>query len=611
MIHRAGFCLLLICFIPAAVSAFTVDCPAAAVSGYTFTLRVHGEEGEVVPILFDGEPVEELRPAEGEPGEWTSPRLSTGRHRVRAGSVERVVLVLPAWTSTLPPLIAILLALIFKEVLTSLILGVFAGALLVTGFHPFSAVAVLADRYIRGSLADPDHAAIVIFSMMLGGMVGIISKNGGSAGIVRLFLKYARGRRSAQLATWFMGFFIFFDDYANTLMVGHTMRPLTDKLKVSREKLAYIVDSTAAPVASLAVISTWIGFEVSLIADGFRAAGIEQNAYLYFIQTIPYRFYPLLALFMGFLVAFTGRDFGPMLKAERRAVETGQVLRPGAEPLSELTSEEEKISHWLYAFIPILMVIVFTFGGLYANGLKKLGSGEAHTAREIIMAADSFQVLLYAVLLGLITAFLMTVFSRLLTVAKTVQAVMDGFKAMLLAMVVLVLAWGINQVCQDLHTAEVIVEVSRKFLSPFLVPTIIFVTASAISFATGTSWGTLAILMPIAIPMSHHAGEGHLLLAGVGSVLAGAIFGDHCSPISDTTIMSSMASGSDHVDHVRTQLPYALVGGAAGILLGTLPVGLGMPVGYALILGAAAMAGVIFFLGKKTRASKVQQPPEN
>ena len=215
------------------------------------------------------------------------------------------------------------------------------------------------------------------------------------------------------------------------------------------------------------------------------------------------------------------------------------------------------------------------------------------------MAADSFQVLLYASLLGLITAFLLSVSTKRLTVVKTVQATMEGFKAMLLAMVVLVLAWGINAVCQDLHTAEVIVGFTRNFLLPSLVPTVIFLSASAISFATGTSWGTMAILMPIAIPLSNASGSNALLLAGVGSVLAGSIFGDHCSPISDTTIMSSMASGSDHVDHVRTQLPYALAAGFVGILTGTLPVGLGMPVGFSLLLGTGAMVAIVFLAGKR------------
>jgi len=590
--------LVLVSFLSVSFLQAGIDAPRGAIAGYPVSITVSGIDEGLTAVTLDGIVLEPVQTREGV-ATFSLENLDSGRHVLTAGMEEASILVMPSWFAILPPLLAIILALVFKEVLIALTLGVFSGALLLVGFNPFSAAAMMADRYIRGGLAEPDHAAIVIFSMMLGGMVGIISRSGGSAGIVAFLLRYARGRRSAQVVTWLMGFFIFFDDYANTLIVGHTMRPLTDRLKVSREKLAYIVDSTAAPVASLAVISTWIGYEVSLIADGFTASGIDQNAYLFFIESIPYRFYPLLALLMGILVAASGRDFGPMLKAERRAEEEGLVLRPGAEPLSDLETEEENPAHWLLAVIPILVVILFTFGGLYANGLKHLAPGDSTSLRSVIMAADSFQVLLYASLLGLITAFLLSVSTKRLTVVKTVQATMEGFKAMLLAMVVLVLAWGINAVCQDLHTAEVIVGFTRNFLLPSLVPTVIFLSASAISFATGTSWGTMAILMPIAIPLSNASGSNALLLAGVGSVLAGSIFGDHCSPISDTTIMSSMASGSDHVDHVRTQLPYALAAGFVGILTGTLPVGLGMPVGFSLLLGTGAMVAIVFLAGKR------------
>ena len=226
---------------------------------------------------------------------------------------------IPGWLSIVPPLLAIGLALIFRDVLVSLFLGIFSGALILTGWHPISAFARSIDSFIAPSLANPDQAKILIFSTLLGGMVGVISKSGGTRGVVERLTSFASTARRGQLATWIMGVAVFFDDYANTLIVGSTMRPITDRLRVSREKLAYIVDSTAAPVASVVPISTWIGFEIGLIGTAFADLGLHFNPYTTFVATIPFRFYPIFALVLGFTIASTGRDFGPMLRAERRA----------------------------------------------------------------------------------------------------------------------------------------------------------------------------------------------------------------------------------------------------------------------------------------------------
>ena len=505
------------------------------------------------------------------------------------------------WLSLLPPVVAIALALILRQVLPSLLIGVLLGATIYLGWNPVLGLMRMLDTYMLNALANRDHAAIIMFSMTLGGMVGVISRCGGSAGIVAKISKYARTPKSGAIATWAMGMLIFFDDYANTLIVGNTMRPYTDRLKISREKLSYIVDSTAAPIACIAFISTWIGFEMGLIGDSFSKLGIERNVYLTFLQSIPYMFYCVLALFVVPMIALMGRDFGPMLKAERRARTTGKLFRDGAQPLQEdITSAQMGLtsSHW-NALGPILLVIIVTALGLYWNGREAEGAGAP--LYQIIGAANSFSVLMWAAFCGALTAVIMAIANSPLKFNETMEAFVSGVKAMMLAMIILILAWALGKICDDLGTAVYVSAIVKGAIAPWMLPGLTFVIAAFISFSTGTSWGTMAILVPIIIPVTFNlivpegvampeAGsfvesQWHIMIASIGSVLAGSIFGDHCSPISDTTIMSSMTSGADHIDHVRTQMPYALVIGAVGILLGNIPAGLGWNPWLSLIAG--------------------------
>ena len=515
------------------------------------------------------------------------------------------------WLSLLPPIMAIALALILRQVLPSLLIGVFLGATIYYGWEPLTGLLRMLDGYMLDALANRDHAAIIMFSMTLGGMVGVISRCGGSAGIVVKISQFARTPKSGAIATWIMGIIIFFDDYANTLIVGNTMRPYTDKLRISREKLSYIVDSTAAPIASIALISTWIGFEMGLIGDAFAKLGIERNIYLTFLQSVPYRFYCILALLLVPLLALTGRDFGPMLSAERRTLRTGKALRDGAQPLSEDISTSQEIpasSHW-NALLPIGLVILVTALGLYWNGLQQVGSQAP--LYSIIGAADSFSVLMWASFAGALSAVLMSLFNSPLKFGKTMEAFVSGVKSMMLAMIILILAWSLGKTCEDLGTAVYVSGIMRETLSPWIIPALTFTLSAFISFATGTSWGTMAILVPIIIPVTYNllippeAALGseeankilmenwHVMISSIGSVLAGSIFGDHCSPISDTTIMSSMTSGADHIDHVRTQMPYAILVAIVGTLLGDIPSGLGLNPFISL---AAALVLIYIFL---------------
>jgi len=532
--------------------------------------------------------------------------------------------VIPGWLSLLPPLIAILLALIARQVLVALFVGVWIGAALIHDYNPFAGFFYGLTEYIALAPADPDKMAIIVFSLTLGGMVGVISRMGGTQGIVDKLAKYASNSQRGQLVTWLMGVFIFFDDYANTLIVGNTMRPLADKLKISREKLSYLVDSTAAPVANIAIISTWIGFEISLIGTSFQTLGITDNPYLTFFKTIPYNFYPLFALVLGFTIAITGRDFGTMLKAERRALLKGQVLAPGATPVSSLDAQEviadEKVEKkWYNGFIPIFIVILTTLLGLWFTGVKSLEASGTDTdsigfiqyISLVIGESDSYAVLMWASFLGSFVAIILALGQKLLSLDQSIAAWIGGVKAMIIAALILTMAWSIGNICTDLKTADYIIHISEGFLSPFFIPLLSFIIASLISFATGTSWGVMAILMPIVIPIAYLVPQSDttislvhqqsIFLSTIASVLAGATFGDHCSPISDTTIMSSMASGADHIDHVRTQLPYALFGGILSMIIGYIPIGFGLNPFIMLPVGILIIFLVVRFLAPKVQ----------
>jgi len=520
------------------------------------------------------------------------------------------------WLSVVPPILAIGMALITRQVIVALILGVYCGSLIMTG-NPGTAFLRVGDTYLVGALADDSHAAILMFSSILGGMVGVLSRSGATEGVVAWLTSHVGGRRGGQVSTAIMGTVIFFDDYANTLLVGSTMRPWTDRLRISREKLAYLVDSTAAPVTTVAVISTWVGFEVGLIQEAMSRLGTGGQAYTFFLQSIPYSYYPLLTLLFVYLTAFTQRDFGPMRTAERRAFKEGLVLRPGARPASDAPLPDDELvggyggapAHPLLAGIPILAVILTTALGIFFNGRNAaIAAGTASPPlREILNSADSFAVLTWACLIGALLAIGLVVGTRRLSLMDALDGFMDGIKSMVIAVCILLLAWSLSAICDQLGTAGYLVEVSRQVLSARLLPMVVFILAAAVSFATGTSWGTMAILMPLVYPLGHQlpldaglsvATSLHIHLASVSAVLAGSVFGDHCSPISDTTILSSLATGSDHVDHVKTQMPYALTVAGISAVFGYLPVGFGLSPWYSLAMGVGVVVLVIWKVGR-------------
>ena len=532
------------------------------------------------------------------------------------------------WT-LIPPVVAIVLAFITKDVVLSLFIGVFSGTFLINVIDssiPMTFVKGFTDivKRVVGSLADSWNAGIVLQVLCIGGVVALITKMGGTKAVAIWLSKKAKTGVSAQISTWVMGLFVFFDDYANSLIVGPIMRPITDKFKVSREKLAFIIDATAAPIAGLAVISTWVGLEISLIKQGYELIGITNvNAFSIFVETMPYRFYNLFMLFFIVCTAFMGREFAGMLKAERRA-RAGELhpRRGGAmiEDVEDKTLEpKENIKlQSSNAVIPLLVLILGAFVSFYFSGLGAL-EGEAlesakahpltfHTFQATFGAADASVALFQSALLATVVAIFMAVYRKILTVREAIETWGKGWKTMITTIIILLLAWSLSSVIKELGTSRYLVELLSQSTPKIVLPAAIFMLGSFISFSTGTSYGTMGILMPLAIPLASavgmHSGlEGDALhaymIVNISAVLTGAIFGDHCSPISDTTILSSMGAGCNHIDHVQTQMPYALTVCAVSIFAGYFPVALGLSIWIVLPFGLLITALVVRLVGQR------------
>jgi len=537
---------------------------------------------------------------------------------------EKKYKAIPLWMSILPPLIAILIALIFKEVFSALFVGLFSGTLIIFGYQDisffsafFKAIFAISDTYIIQSLADTGHISIIVFSMLIGAMVNLITQNGGMQGVVNKLSRFANSSRSGQFVTWLLGVLIFFDDYANTLVVGNTMRPVTDKLKVSREKLAYIVDSTAAPVASIAMITTWIGIELSYIQSATVQINIDESPYSIFLNSLPTRFYPFFTLFFILMIVIMKKDFGPMYKAEQRAKSEEKYSKVNKHSNDEIESIEispEIPTRWYNAGIPVMVVIFGTFAGLIYTGWNEniwddssisFGTKLSH----IIGASDSYLALLWSSISAVLVASALSIGQRILSLKKTVDALVKGFKTMLTAILILILAWALADITKDLHTADFISKILiATEVPPEFLPTFTFILSALIAFSTGSSWGTMAILYPLILPASwalcHSAGmldaeSMNIFYITVSAILAGSVLGDHCSPISDTTILSSLASSCNHIEHVRTQLPYALTVGSVAIILGLLPAAYGISSWILIPLGFITLFLIVKFLGKR------------
>ncbi|WP_024620107.1 Na+/H+ antiporter NhaC family protein [Metaclostridioides mangenotii] len=521
----------------------------------------------------------------------------------------------------IPPLVAIVLAFMTKNVVISLMIGIMSGSFIlqISGNNVLIAFIKsfldLVNRAVE-SLSDPWNAGIILQVLAIGGVINLVAKMGGARAIAELLANKAKTARGTQLITWFLGLLVFFDDYANSLIVGPIMRPVSDKMKISREKLAFIIDSTAAPVAGLAIISTWIGLEVGLINDAFNSIGIQVDAFGVFIQTIPFRFYNILVLVFIVISAVLLKEFGPMRDAEIRARRLDRSVAELATSKEEddlAPKEGVKLSIW-NAIIPIGTLVVVALISFYYSGYTEIMASDDTTLinllnnspysfsaiKETFSASNASLALFQSAFIASIVAIVMAVSKKIFNVSEAIDVWVDGMKTLVITGVILILAWSLSSIIKELGTAKFLIKLLSGSLPNFLLPSLIFILGAIISFATGTAYGTMGILMPLAIPLSYSMNpEMTYILASTSAVLTGAIFGDHCSPISDTTILSSMGAGCNHIDHVKTQMPYALFTAVIAVIFGYIPVGLGLPIYLVLPVSIVAVFAGIQILGKK------------
>ncbi|MCH2100754.1 MAG: Na+/H+ antiporter NhaC family protein [Planctomycetes bacterium] len=544
-----------------------------------------------------------------------------------------------AW-SLAPPLIAILLAFLLRGTLIALSAGVLTGAAMIAAgrgdilrLFEVAIKEILIDEILTSTF----HLYILGFVLLLSSTVAVVTRMGGIDGMVQVLLRYAASSRSVQAIAYALGLGIFFDDYANTIIVGNSCGPLFDRKRVSRAKLAYIVDSTAAPIAGIAILSTWVAYQISTYAPQLPTVGIEASqGYALFLQTIPYRFYCMLAIVTVGLVVLLQRDFGPMRKIEASA-------RQGHDPSSALSGNDPEAmtvakpgvpSHWWNGVLPLSLMIFGTAALIYyfgASVIKANAAGgdpaaaEAMAAggftwlRTVLSESDSTAAIFYGSLAAFALAMAMAVGQRLLTPHEASITATRGMGPLIKdAILILILAWSIGAVCTELGTATYLVAAFQGIISGAWLPIILFLASCFVAFATGSSWTTMAIMQPNVVLLAYQLGQDTpygpegLLILSIGAVLEGAIFGDHCSPISDTTILSSAASKCNHIEHVRTQAPYALVTAVVAITIGYLPVALfGTPWYVSLLLGIAALFAFLRVFAKpvQTGASAVAAGP--
>jgi Na+/H+ antiporter NhaC len=596
-------------------------------------------ESAAEKLQTEGTPPAAPKPADAKPPATTPTPPAAGDPSARLG----------LWVLT-PALVAIGLSIFTRQVVPSLVVGVFVGAYMMLPFvapgdpltkgnSVIAGFRLAMERYVLGAVIDPKydfaHAKIIVFTLSIGFLIGVIGRNGGTEGMVEIVTGRSRSRKRGALTASTAGLVVFFDDYANCMIIGPTMQPVFDRLRLSRAKLAYIVDSTAAPVASLALIGTWVGTEIGYIDQGLRSFGEGHlpaflgqpnggmlSGMTVFLQSIPYRFYAIFAIILVLLISLTERDFGPMLRSERLAM-SGPDRDPAPPPTTEAAPEPKRRPRWWLGFVPVAVLVLVTLVVLIVDGwraektialMNTTGPGGWASLRwwekasTVIGNSDSYLPIFYGAVLAVLSAVITTLAARACTIRETFDAGMEGMGRVFPALVILVLAWAISAVMQDLKLGEAVSNFLRaQSFQPMWLPLAIFLAACVISFATGTSWGTMGILCPMTVEIAARLVADlpapqalTLFYASVGSVLAGAVFGDHCSPISDTTVLSSLSTGCRHEEHVWTQIPYAVLAAIAEIAFGDILCSVyHWPWHYGLGLGTVFMVLVLFIIGRK------------
>ena len=456
------------------------------------------------------------------------------------------------WLSILPPVLAIILAIRTKQVFISLFFGIWLGWLILSNWNPITGTVQALNACVT-VFTDPDNTRVIMFSALVGALIAFTQYSGGMEGFVRATIEkgIVRGRKQAGLLAWIVGMLIFVESSICVLIAGSVARPLFDRFKLSREKLAYICDSTSAPKCVLIPLNAWGAFIIGLLAEQN-----VPNPVRTMLSSMPFNFYAIIAIGLVLAVILSGRDIGPMRTAEKRVREEGKLLRDGAEPLvsTEITAipaKEGVKPRAINMLLPIMAMVIMMPAGLLITGRGNLMEGSGSVA------------VFWAVLFGIALGAIAYRIQRIMSLREIVDLMMKGIGGLIPLAILMMFAFAIGKTCQHLGTGIFVATVAEAAIPEQIIPALLFIVSGFIAFSTGTSWGTFAIMIPIGVPMIALMG----LHPGIvlGAILGGGVFGDHCSPISDTTIIASMASATDHIDHVRTQLPYAFT--AAGLTI--------------------------------------------
>jgi len=541
----------------------------------------------------------------------------------------REVQVRGHWTSLLPPLLAVMIAAFFRSMVSALVSAFVVGSFLSFGLNPLATAVLGVNDFLVLPMISQFSLMIILFLLALVGMVHVMSLSGGLDGLVRLLERPAKGRRSAKLAVSLGGLVVFFDDYSNTVVVGNTMRKLTDRWKISREKLAYLVDSTTSPVAGLALLSTWVAFEVYLLETVGEQLGMGMSGYSMLLEMLPLRFYCIGTLIFVLLSSGLDRDFGPMLDAERRAFHENKPVGDDHKLLAQTADDgvrpmEGTPARWYNSLVPIAALLVGIVGGILILGSARLeavgetvslGTGEG--LRSIFGAAvydpsgasdaGVMPALFLATLLAGAVAVIMPLTQGIIKLGHVLGAYKRSLSTMWMTIFILMMAWSMREICESLGTADYLLAVIGERVPLSFLPLLAFLLAAVMSFAMGTSWGSMGILIPILLPLAAAMGaleQGTLIIyfLTAAAILDGSIFGDHCSPISDTTILSSLSSSCDHIAHVNTQLHYALVTVLLSSVLGYWIVAQGAPAWLYYGLFPLSAASILLFFGRRSGA---------
>jgi Na+/H+ antiporter NhaC len=485
--------------------------------------------------------------------------------------------------SLLPPLVAIVLALWTRQVFIALAVGIWFGYLILAGGNPLEGTLGAIEAQIA-VMTNPGNAKLVIFTLIMGALIALVQRSGGVEGFIAQILNFLTrvgtkqadkgNRRIVETLTALTGMVLFIETNISVLTVGTLYRPIYDKLGIPREKLAYITDSTCAPTCILVPFNAWGAFIMGLLATQIAASpALTESGVTTFellMSTIIYNFYPILTLILIFIVIWTGRDFGDMKKAEVRARDTGKILRDGAVPMMDdsVSMLQAKDGVRLKArnmIIPVAAMVLLMPTFLIYTGWGDAGGEGVLKAWSALKKGDGSAAVLYAVSGAILLAMIMYKIQRIMGIREMTELCLKGMSGMVGITLLTVLAFALNDMCRDLGTGQYMAEVAQGFITPALVPAILFIVAAFIGFSTGTSWGTFAIMIAVAVPLSESMGSN--VTIAIAAVLGGGIFGDHCSPTSDTTIITSLATANDHIDHVRTQIPYAMIAGGGTVIL--------------------------------------------